>query len=288
MSQQQMYVSALQMNSKASVTENLALVAAGLAELPPERPRIVVLPEAFSCFGAGDLAQLQQAEPAGLAAPVQQQLSQLARTHEIYLVAGTQPLQVPEQPDKFSASCMVYDPSGEQIARYDKMHLFDVEVADSTRTYHESKYTQAGQQVVSFATEFGRVGLAVCYDVRFPELFRALREQGCELLLLPAAFTQVTGAAHWHTLLRARAIEQQCWLVAAAQVGVHANGRETYGHSLIVDAWGTVVAERAQGTGWVHGCVDRDQIATIRRNIPVAQHNQFQVLAKSPSTSSSS
>jgi len=269
-------LTALQMTSTASAAENLEQVAHLLTQLPEARPQLVVLPEAFSCFGAGDKAQLQGAEQLG-EGQIQQRLAALAKQHGVWLVAGTMPIVETSTATKFSAACLVFNDQGERVARYNKMHLFDVEVEDATGTYFESKYTAAGTQVVTVKTDFGTVGLAVCYDVRFPELFRALREQGAEILVLPSAFTQVTGAAHWHQLVRARAIEQQCFMVAAGQVGVHQNGRETFGHSMVVDGWGQVLAEQAQAPGVISAAVDLSTLNNIRKRIPVAEHNQFKV-----------
>lgn len=269
-------LTALQMTSGPDPEKNLQKVAQLLQDLPPQRPQLVVLPEAFSCFGAGDKQQLQSAERFG-DGPLQRRLAALAKQHGIWLVAGTIPVVDTDNAERFSAACLVFNSAGELAGRYDKIHLFDVEVADNTRTYHESRYTKPGTKVVTIATEFGRLGLAVCYDVRFPELFRALRDQGCDIMVLPSAFTKVTGAAHWHQLVRARAIEQQCLMVAPGQVGEHANGRETYGHSLIVDGWGTILAEQKHGTGVLSATADISELADIRKRIPVATHNQFKV-----------
>ena len=273
----QVQLSALQLTSGADAQANLAKVEHWLQQLPAERPQLVVLPEAFSCFGAGDRAQAQQAEPLG-DGTTQTRLAELAKRYGVWLVAGTIPIQVGDgTQERFTASCLVFDPEGKRRASYNKVHLFDVSVADQTRTYHESKYTNPGTEVVVVDTDFGRVGLAVCYDVRFPELFRALRDAGAEIIVLPSAFTQVTGAAHWHVLTRARAIEQQCYLVAAGQVGIHQNGRETYGHSLIVNGWGEIIAEQATAEGVVTAAVDLTDLDDIRANIPVATHNKFKV-----------
>ncbi|MDX1526608.1 MAG: carbon-nitrogen hydrolase family protein [Pseudidiomarina maritima] len=272
------------MNSQPQPQQNLQQIQQLLAQLPSHRPQLVVLPEACLCFGAGDKAQRELAElpllsdnqaalPATDQAPLQQQLADLARQHQIWLVAGTVPIVDDAKAAKFSAASLVFNPQGECVARYNKMHLFDVDVADNTRSYRESAWTQAGSEVVTVTTEFGVLGLAVCYDVRFPELFRALREQGADILLLPSAFTQVTGAAHWHVLTRARAIEQQCFLVAAAQAGVHANGRETFGHALVCDGWGRILAESdATSVSYASALVDINELTKIRRDIPVATH----------------
>lgn len=233
----------------------------------------MVLPETFSCMGAGDRAQWEMAEQPGHG-PVQQRLAELARQHQIYLVGGTMPLQAGE---RFAAASLCFGPDGKQLARYDKIHLFDVDVADNTGQYRESKWTRPGNQIVTVDCGFAVVGMAVCYDVRFPEMFKALRQAGADIVVLPSAFTQVTGAAHWHTLVTARAIEQQVFMVAPGQFGEHENGRKTYGHSLIVDPWGQVVAEQPQGEACISAEFDKAQLEKIRQQIPVAQQSRFHV-----------
>jgi len=272
----QVQLTALQMSSRPDPQDNLAIVARLLEQLPAARPQLVVLPEAFSCFGAGDRAQLVMAETYK-DGEVQKQLAALAKKHGVYLVGGTLPVKAGE---RFSAASMLFGPDGAILSRYDKIHLFDVDVADNTKEYRESKWTQPGREVVTTATDFGVVGMAVCYDLRFPELFRALRQAGSQIIVLPSAFTQVTGKAHWHTLVRARAIEQQVFIVAPGQVGEHANGRETFGHSIIVSPWGEILAEQELNEGVVSVSVDVADIDPIRKQMPVAQQNQFEVVQK--------
>ncbi|WP_286830385.1 carbon-nitrogen hydrolase family protein [Idiomarina sp. UBA3176] len=272
----QVQLTALQMSSRPDPQDNLAIVAKLLEQLPAARPQLVVLPEAFSCFGAGDRAQLAMAEPYK-DGEVQKQLAALAKKHEVYLVGGTLPVDAGE---RFSAASILFGPDGAILNRYDKIHLFDVDVADNTKEYRESKWTQPGSKVVTTETDFGVVGMAVCYDLRFPELFRALRQAGSQIIVLPSAFTQVTGKAHWHALVRARAIEQQVFIVAPGQVGEHANGRETFGHSIIVSPWGEILAEQELDEGVVSVSVDVADIESIRKQMPVAQQNQFEVVQK--------
>ncbi len=272
----QVQLTALQMSSRPDPQDNLAIVAKLLEQLPAARPQLVVLPEAFSCFGAGDRAQLAMAEPYK-DGEVQKQLAALAKKHEVYLVGGTLPIDAGE---RFSAASILFGPDGAILNRYDKIHLFDVDVADNTKEYRESKWTQPGCKVVTTATDFGVVGMAVCYDLRFPELFSALRQAGSQIIVLPSAFTQVTGKAHWHALVRARAIEQQVFIVAPGQVGEHANGRETFGHSIIVSPWGEILAEQELDEGVVSVSVDVADIEPIRKQMPVAQQNQFEVVQK--------
>ena len=268
-------LSAIQLSSFKTPTENLALLERLLEQLPEQRPQLVVVPEAFSCFGAGDRAQLDMAEPVGNG-PVPQRLSELAKQHEIYLVGGTIPLQAGE---RFAAASLCYGPDGRCLARYDKIHLFDVDVADNTRQYRESRWTRAGSSIVTIDLGFAVVGMAVCYDLRFPELFKALRAKGADIILLPSAFTEVTGAAHWHSLVRARAIEQQVYMLAPNQYGEAANGRRTYGHSMIVDPWGEVMAEQADGEGVVSAYFDREKLENIRAQMPVADQTRLAVSA---------
>ncbi|MBU2978502.1 carbon-nitrogen hydrolase family protein [Alteromonas sp. C1M14] len=264
---------ALQMTSSPDIEENLRFVEESLAQLPHDEksPFLVVLPECFACFGTRDGVLLDVAEPKG-DGPIQQALAKLAKTFGCYLVAGTIPLAC-DSDDLFTASCLFYGPEGQLLAEYQKIHMFDAAVNDTTRAYRESKYTQPGENVVVVDTPLGRIGLAVCYDVRFPGLFTAMGD--VDILVLPAAFTQRTGEAHWTTLVRSRAIEKQCFVVGANQTGVHANQRETYGHSLIVSPWGEVLAERKTMPGMVCASLDIATRATLKANMPVSEHNRF-------------
>ncbi|SFT71468.1 Predicted amidohydrolase [Idiomarina abyssalis] len=272
----QVQLTALQMSSRPDPQDNLTTVAKLLERLPAARPQLVVLPEAFCCFGAGDRAQLDMAETYQ-DGEIQRQLASLAKAHGIYLVAGTIPIAAGE---RFSAASLLFGPDGSIVNRYDKIHLFDVDVADNTKKYRESKWTKPGTEVVTAATDLGVVGMSVCYDLRFPELFRALRQAGSDIIVLPSGFTQVTGKAHWHALVRARAIEQQVFIVAPNQVGQHDNGRETYGHSIIVSPWGEILVEQEQGEGIISASVDLADVESIRKQMPVAQQNQFEVVQK--------
>ncbi|MFV1467551.1 MULTISPECIES: carbon-nitrogen hydrolase family protein [Idiomarina] len=264
------------MSSRPDPQDNLTTVAKLLERLPAARPQLVVLPEAFCCFGAGDRAQLDMAETYQ-DGEIQRQLASLVKAHGIYLVAGTIPIAAGE---RFSAASLLFGPDGSIVNRYDKIHLFDVDVADNTKKYRESKWTKPGTEVVTAATDLGVVGMSVCYDLRFPELFRALRQAGSDIIVLPSGFTQVTGKAHWHALVRARAIEQQVFIVAPNQVGQHDNGRETYGHSIIVSSWGEILVEQEQGEGIISASVDLADVESIRKQMPVAQQNQFEVVQK--------
>ncbi|QDG37105.1 carbon-nitrogen hydrolase family protein [Alteromonas mediterranea] len=262
---------ALQMTSTPHVGENLNIVEKEMAAAHIERDSLVVLPECFACFGGKDKGQLEVAEVKGDGA-IQRRLSALAEQHQCYIVSGTFPVKT-QNPDKFSAACMLFGPNGELLADYRKIHMFDVSVNDNTGSYKESATTEAGNEVVTVRTPIGNIGLAVCYDVRFPGLFSAMGD--IDILVLPAAFTQRTGEAHWHALLKARAIEKQCYVVAPNQSGVHQNGRETYGHSIILSPWGDTLGERKTETGFVSASVDIAERETIKQNMPVAEHNRF-------------
>lgn len=259
---------AIQLTSGADWPANRAAIAAQLAALPPQRPCLVLLPENAACLGRpADYAAL--AEPLG-EGPVQAQLAQWAREFGIWLVMGAMPIQS-DCPRPYTSS-LVYDDQGVRRGHYHKIHLFDVDVPDGHGRYRESDSFSAGSEPVVVSSPFGGLGLSICYDVRFPELYRRLRQAGADILLVPAAFTQVTGQAHWLPLLQARAIENQCLVLAANQWGHHGGDRHTWGHSLILDGWGQLLACRAEGVGQVVADLPLDQLADIRRRMPVLQH----------------
>lgn len=265
---------ALQMTSSPNVADNLDFVEQQLQLLNVTEPSLVVLPECFACFGAGDQAILEVAEKRG-DGPVQRRLSALAKTYKVWLAAGSFPLQT-EHKDKYTASCLLFDEHGSLQAEYQKIHLFDVQVADNTGSYLESRSTEPGNKLVVIDSPFGKLGLAICYDIRFAGMFQAMSEQAqLDVLVLPAAFTYLTGSAHWQALLKARAIENQCYLVAANQTGEHGNKRQTYGHSCIISPWGESLAELPTETGLISATIDFNALSTIRMNMPVAQHNKF-------------
>ncbi|WP_088329514.1 carbon-nitrogen hydrolase family protein [Lacimicrobium sp. SS2-24] len=270
---------ALQMISTPEPQQNLQQVDRLLANLDVSEPTLVVLPECFACFGGSDKRQLELAEQPG-AGPIQSALASMAKQYGVWLVAGTMPLRSQRDPNKFTASNLLFNPAGEQVAEYQKIHLFDVQVDDNTRSYKESATTEAGKNVVVVDTPFGRLGLAVCYDLRFPGLFQAMDD--VDVLTLPSAFTQVTGQAHWMPLLQARAIEKQCYMVAANQGGEHENGRQTYGHSVILSPWGEVLNMIRKGEGIIQAPVDEKALQKIRANMPVRQHNQFRSYSIEP------
>jgi predicted amidohydrolase len=270
-----MTLAAIQLVSQDDVLANLARARRLLEQAAAGGARLAVLPENFAAMGRRDLAALGRREALG-EGPILPWLKQAARDLRLWIVAGTIPLPADGQPEAKAHACsLLIDEYGERVARYDKLHLFDVEVADSRGRYRESDDYAHGAQVVVADTPMGRLGLTVCYDLRFPELYGALREAGAELISVPAAFTAVTGAAHWQVLVRARAIETQCYLLAAAQGGCHPGGRETYGHSAIVDPWGRVLAEQAQGEALLLGVRDAVEQVAIRQRMPVTRHKRF-------------
>ncbi|WP_349572068.1 carbon-nitrogen hydrolase family protein [Azotobacter salinestris] len=274
-----MNVAVLQMVSQDDVLANLATARRLLEQAAGGGARLVVLPENFAAMGRRDMAALGRAESEGQG-PVLSCLRQAARDFGLWIVAGTLPLPPAGRPQAKAHACsLLFDDHGEQVARYDKLHLFDVDVADLRGRYRESDDYAHGERVVVADTPVGRLGLTVCYDLRFPELYGALREAGAELISAPSAFTAVTGAAHWHVLVRARALETQCYLLAAAQAGWHPGPRETYGHSAIVDPWGRLLAEQAQGEGVLLASRDADEQAAIRQRMPVHRHRRFSVAA---------
>ncbi|RCX31095.1 carbon-nitrogen hydrolase family protein [Thioalbus denitrificans] len=266
-------VAAVQMASGPNVTANLYEAERLITKAAEADARLVVLPENFAIMGMQETDKVAVREPEGRG-PIQAFLAEQARRHGVWLVGGTIPLEA-SVPGKVRAACLVYDSSGERVARYDKMHLFDVRITESAESYTESRTIEPGDGLTVIDTPFGRLGLAVCYDLRFPELFRGLFARGMEILALPAAFTAITGRAHWEVLVRARAIENFCYVVASAQGGYHFNGRETHGDSMIVEPWGGVLDRLPRGSGVVLGEVNLERVRDIRRNFPVAEHRRL-------------
>lgn len=264
-------VAVVQLNSAGDVAANLAATADRVAEARAAGATLVVLPENFACMGADESAQRASAEDDG-DGPIQTALAALASTHGVWLVGGTLPLRAGS--GRTRAACLVFGPDGRRAARYDKIHLFDVDVPGG-EVHCESRSTEPGTEPAVVETGAGRLGLSVCYDLRFPELYRELRRRGATLFAVPAAFTAATGAAHWEVLLRARAIEDQCWVLAAAQSGQHPGGRHTHGHSMVIDPWGAVVAHRPEGAGVVVADIDPDRLVELRQRFPVFEHRRL-------------
>lgn len=263
-------VAAVQMASGPNVNANLLETDRLINRAVEAGAKLVVLPENFAHMGLKEQDKLAVCEADG-DGPMQAFLSEQARRHGIWIVGGTIPLRA-EDSGKVRAACLLVDDKGQRRARYDKIHLFDVRLTESGEKYNESETIEPGDKVVVVDTPFGRLGLTVCYDLRFPELFRRLMREGAEIVALPAAFTAITGRAHWEVLVRARAIENLSYLVASAQGGYHANGRETHGDSMIVDPWGLMVDRLPRGSGVVVGDIDRNRQADIRRSFPALEH----------------
>ena len=259
-------VAAIQMISTTRVEENLNTAAVLIAEAVADGAELVALPEYFPIMGRRDGDKIAAREVDG-SGPIQDFLAETASKHGIWVIGGSMPL-VASVEDKVLNTCLAFNPQGVRVARYDKIHLFGFQKGEER--YNESATIEPGRQPVTFDAPFGRVGLSICYDLRFPELFRALGE--IDLLVLPAAFTEVTGRAHWEILLRARAIENQCYVLAIGQGGVHENHRETHGNSMLIDPWGDIVARRDKGAGVVIGELDHARIAEVRTSLPALTH----------------
>jgi len=266
-------VAAIQMASGPNVNANLLESGRLIADAVKAGAGLVVLPENFALMGLAETDKVELRESPGVG-PMQEFLAQQADKHDIWLVGGTIPM-VLDDPGKVRASCLVFDEQGQQVARYDKIHLFDVHVVDTDENYVESETIESGDRLVVIDSPFGRLGLSVCYDLRFPELYRGLLDEGMEVMTLPAAFTAITGKAHWESLVRARAIENLSYLVAAAQGGYHINGRETHGDSMIVDPWGTVLDRLPRGSGVVVADINLDRLTSTRRHFPTVDHRRL-------------
>lgn len=266
-------VAAVQMASGPNVGANLLEAGRLIATAADGGAQLIVLPENFAIMGMAETDKVAIRENPG-SGPIQDFLANQAEKFGVWLVGGTIPLAA-KAADKVRAACLLYNDKGDVAARYDKMHLFDVRLNDGEETYVESQTIEPGDSPVVVDTPFGRVGLAVCYDLRFPEQFRAMLEQDMQLFVLPSAFTAITGRAHWEVLLRARAIENLCYGIAAAQGGFHVNGRETHGDSMIVDPWGTVLDRLPRGSGVVSAEIDLNRVANTRRNFPAISHRRL-------------
>ena len=263
-------VAAIQMTSGPDVAANLAAAGALLERAAREGARVAVLPENFSFMGRADADKRAIGERDG-DGPVQQFLGERARALGLWIVGGTTPIS--QQPgERVAAACLVYNDQGERIARYDKIHLFDVAIPGRAEKYRESANTAPGARQVLVPTPAGLLGLSVCYDVRFPELYRPMTAAGAQWFTVPSAFTLPTGRAHWETLLRARAIENLSYVVAPAQWGRHASGRETYGDSLIIDHWGTILSRLPTGEGVIVSRLDLAAQEVARRDFPALSH----------------
>ena len=270
-----MSLSVIQMASQADVQSNLKIARRLLEQAAEQGARLAVLPENFAAMGHADPLALGRAEAQGTG-PILPWLGQAARDLGLWIVAGTLPLPPDGDPDAKPRACsLLVDDRGQRVARYDKLHLFDADVADSRGRYRESDHYAPGQRLVVADTPLGRLGMTVCYDLRFAELYLALRAAGAELISVPSAFTLTTGAAHWQSLIRARAIETQCYMLAAAQGGEHPGGRITFGHSSIVDCWGRMLCEQPTGDAVLSASRDVAEQAAIRQRMRVLSHRRF-------------
>lgn len=262
-------VAAVQMVSTPDIQHNLARAAELVADAARKGASLVALPEYWPVMGMRDEDKVALAEQVG-SGPIQDAMARMAREHGIWLIGGTLPLASPEA-NKVLNTTLVYGPDGQSASRYDKIHLFGF--TKGTESYDEARTIVPGSDVRTLETPLGRVGLSVCYDLRFPELYRAMGP--CSLIVVPAAFTYTTGRAHWEVLLRARAIENQCYVLAAAQGGIHVNGRRTWGHSMLVDPWGEVKDVLAEGEGVISGVLDMDFLASVRESLPALRHRKM-------------
>jgi len=258
-------VAAIQMASGPNVEGNLSEARRLVANAAEQGAKLVVLPEFFAIMGMTEQDKVKVCEKPG-EGPIQRFLSETSRKHKIWLM-GSLPL-VASKPDKVRNSLLVFDETGAQVARYDKIHLFNLTLGNES--YNEAQTIEAGDKVVVVDSPFGRIGLAVCYDLRFPEIFRAMKD--VNIIVLPSAFTATTGKVHWEPLIRARAIENLSYVIAAAQGGYHVSGRETHGHTMIVDPWGRIVDELPRGSGVVVAEVNPSYQASLRKSLPALSH----------------
>lgn len=262
-------IAAAQMVSGPELGPNLAAAGRLIAQAAAEGARLVALPENFYLVSGDETAKVRAREADGRG-PIQDFLADAAQRHRVWLIGGTCPI-VCEDAGRIRSACLVYDDAGRRVARYDKAHLF--RFASGTERHDETRTLEPGSAPVAVDSPFGRIGLSICYDMRFPELYRGLAP--LDLIAVPSAFTVPTGKAHWHVLLRARAIENLAYVLAPAQGGTHPSGRRTYGHSLIADPWGEVLAERAEGEGVIGAEMDSDRLAEVRKSLPALENRRF-------------
>jgi len=265
-------VAAIQMASGPQVEANLFEAERLITKAVESDVELIVLPENFALMGMSESDKIAIREEQGNGR-IQSFLSEQAERHGVWMVGGTIPLRCPD-PNKIYATCLLFNHLGEQVARYDKIHLFDVTIVDSGESYTESETIESGHDVVVADTPFGRLGLAVCYDLRFPLMYQRLVDLGAIAACIPSAFTETTGAAHWHALIRARAIETQSYMLAPAQHGQHNAKRRSFGHSLVVDPWGEIIAELDQGDGFVIADIDPARVTEVRARLPSLRHRR--------------
>ena len=267
-------IAVLQMVSGDNVSKNLETAGRLIRQAATEQAELMLLPENFPLMGHDEHDKVDIQEPYG-SGPIQTFLSKQAHEHGIWLIGGTIPLQA-RQPDRIRAACLLYNPDGECVARYDKMHLFDVSVnGESDETYNESGTIEAGEQITVAKTPIANIGMSVCYDLRFPELYRDMHKHNVNLITVPSAFTATTGKVHWEPLLRARAVENLSYVIASNQGGIHVNGRKTWGHSMIINPWGDILAWVGEGEGVACADIDLDQLMQLRERFPALKHRKL-------------
>ena len=265
-------VAAIQMVSTDDVASNLRAAEKLIGAAAAQHAEFLVLPENFPLMGMQEQDKVGILESFGKG-PIQSFLSDQAQLHRVWILGGTVPLAA-TVPDKIRAASLLYDPEGRCVARYDKIHLFDVSVKNAGEIYNESSTIEAGDEMVVVRTPFGNIGLSVCYDLRFPELYRNMHTQNVNIITVPSAFTYITGKSHWESLLRARAVENLCYVIASNQGGKHINNRETWGHSMVMNPWGDILAMVEQGAGVACADIDLEQLQTLRTNFPTLEHRK--------------
>jgi len=265
-------VAGIQMASSPHVPSNLVEAERLIGLAAEHGAKIVVLPEYFCIMGKKDTDKVSVREKEG-DGPIQRFLSKMAKKHKIWLIGGTVPL-ISNYPNKVRNSCLVYNDKGAQVARYDKIHLFGLDLG--SEHYHEENTIESGDKVVVVETPYGKIGLSICYDLRFPELYRAMGE--VDMIVIPSAFTETTGKAHWETLVRARAIENLCYVIAPAQGGYHLSGRETHGNSMIIDPWGVILDRLPRGSGIVIAGINTYYQASLRNSLPALKHKTIKTV----------
>lgn len=273
MSRERLTIAAVQMSSQDDLAKNLSVASARIDEAARRGAGLVVLPENFAFMGTEAQKREIAESTDGVAGPIVRALSDAAKRSGVWVIGGGMPERSDDRERPFN-TCLAVAPDGSIAARYRKVHLFDVDLPDGS-TYRESAATSPGQGAVTVVIDGWSVGLSVCYDVRFPELYRALSDRGAEAIVVPAAFTLLTGKDHWHVLLRARAIEAQAYVVAPAQWGTHPRGRQTYGKSLVADPWGEVVAQASEGEGIVLATLERAYLDAVRARVPSLRHRRM-------------
>ncbi|MGZ8955390.1 MAG: carbon-nitrogen hydrolase family protein [Methylovulum sp.] len=264
---------AIQMASSPNISSNLLTAERLIAEAAKAGAKLVALPENFALMGDHELDKIKVKELDGKG-PIQDFLAAVAKKYAVWVIGGTMPIAGDDN-NKVRAACLIFNDQGEKVARYDKMHLFDVNVPGTDEVYRESDSIEPGHEPLVIDTPFGKLGIAVCYDLRFPEFFRNMSRKGVEILVIPSAFTSETGAAHWELLLRARAVENLCYVIAPNQGGFHKNGRKTFGHSMIIDPWGVVLDCYKTGGGFVCADIDIERLERVRGSFPVLNHRRL-------------